>query len=84
MPKNFWSGTYWACAKGGALETMVQDHTGVFVASPTIAALMAAVARFETMRFDASFIRQHAQRFRRERCREALRSSFVEYQQEMS
>lgn len=53
--------------EGGAQETVEQDKTGVFFAFQTEAALAEAFQRFETMTFDAAYIREHAKRFSRER-----------------
>ena len=46
--------------------------------------LAEAVARFEKMSFDPALIQQHAEIFSRQRCKEAFRALFIEYQGEMS
>ncbi len=69
-----------ALGKGGALETVIEGKTGVFFETPTPESLTNAIRRFETMRFDPGAISKHANMFSRARCREALRSYFVEYQ----
>jgi glycosyltransferase involved in cell wall biosynthesis len=56
-----------ALARGGALETIVPDTTGVLVAEPSAEAFADAVARVIGTRFDPAVVRQHAQRFGRER-----------------
>ena len=73
-----------AFKKGGALETVVENKTGIFFDSSTAESLAEAVRRFESMRFDTAAIKEHARDFSRARCREAFRSYFVEYQDEMS
>lgn len=63
-----------AFAKGGALETVIGYDgsnegacTGVFFREQGETALNEAVARFESLRWDAAFIRSHAQKFGKER-----------------
>ncbi len=56
-----------AFGKGGALETVVKDQTGVFFYEQTKEALINAVRQFETMTFDAGVIRSHAEAFSEER-----------------
>jgi glycosyltransferase involved in cell wall biosynthesis len=52
-----------AYARGGALETVVPDQTGVFFAEQTAESLAAAVARGAGMRWDPAAIRANAERF---------------------
>ncbi len=52
-----------AYAEGGALETVVEGKTGTFFDKQTAESLIAAVRRFEGMRFDAKTIRDHARGF---------------------
>jgi glycosyltransferase involved in cell wall biosynthesis len=71
-----------AYAKGGALETVVdldggrRAPTGILFREPTAESLAQAVRRFERAEhaFMPAAIRNHALRFDRHRCREALRS----------
>ena len=56
-----------ALARGGALETVVADETGLLVGEPTPAAFADAIVRAMDRRFDAGAIRRHAERFGRER-----------------
>jgi glycosyltransferase involved in cell wall biosynthesis len=70
-----------AYAKGGALETVVDldggrcAPTGVLFGEPTAEALVQAVLRFERAEqaFVPAAIRNHALKFDRRRCRDALR-----------
>lgn len=55
-----------AFRKGGALETVVEGHTGIFFDEQTPESLAAAIEQLETFRFDEEFGRRHAQRFARE------------------
>lgn len=58
-----------AYGKGGVLDTMipVQDNakvaTAVFFKQQTVASLIQAILKFETLSFDPAFIRQHAEKY---------------------
>lgn len=54
-----------AFAKGGALETVVKDKTGVFFEEQSIGSLIETVRRFEALadRLDPTEIRKNAERF---------------------
>jgi glycosyltransferase involved in cell wall biosynthesis len=56
-----------ALGRGGALETIVPDETGLLVNELDAGAFADAVARAVDRRFDAIAIRRHAERFSRER-----------------
>ena len=73
-----------AYRKGGALETVSENRTGLFFDQQTPEALMEAVARFESTSFDPQVISTHADLFSRQRCLSAFRLLFVEYRDEMS
>lgn len=49
-----------AFGKGGALETVVENKTGVFFQEQTTESLVEAVKKFETIKFDKNDIREHA------------------------
>ncbi len=70
-----------AFGKGGALETVLKDKTGVFFYEQTKEAVMEAVKRFETMTFDSDEIRKHAQSFSEERFTEELYGFIMEQYQ---
>jgi glycosyltransferase involved in cell wall biosynthesis len=55
-----------AYRKGGALETIVEGHTGIYFDEQTPESLIDAIERFATMSFDEDFARRHAQRFDRQ------------------
>jgi glycosyltransferase involved in cell wall biosynthesis len=61
-----------AFGKGGALETVKENISGVFFYEQSIQSLIEAVGNFETMTFDASKIRTHAENFSTERFREQV------------
>ena len=73
-----------AYRKGGALETVRENETGLFFDEATVDSLASAVERFEMKRFDRRGIQNRAQEFSRSRCEAAFRQTFVEYQSEMS
>ncbi len=56
-----------ALGRGGAVETVVPDETGLLVDEPTPAAFAEAIARAMDRRFDSDAIRRHAERFSRAR-----------------
>jgi len=56
-----------ALARGGALETVVPNETGILVDDPGAEAWAGAIADAVERRFDAARIRHHAERFSRER-----------------
>jgi glycosyltransferase involved in cell wall biosynthesis len=59
---------------GGALETVVEGTTGIFFRETTARSIVEAVGRLERTTLDSAMIRQHAQRFARERFVTRLRS----------
>jgi glycosyltransferase involved in cell wall biosynthesis len=52
-----------AYGKGGALETVVDNRTGVFATAQTVEAFTEAIERFESLSFDSSDIAEHARTF---------------------
>ena len=56
-----------ALGRGGAVETVEPDETGILVSEPTVLAFAEAIDRALTRGFDAGVIRRHAERFGRER-----------------
>jgi glycosyltransferase involved in cell wall biosynthesis len=56
-----------AYARGGALETVVEEETGLLVEEAAPAAFADAVRRAIDRRFDSTAIRRHAERFGRAR-----------------
>jgi glycosyltransferase involved in cell wall biosynthesis len=63
-----------AYARGGALETTIQDVTAIWFNAQTPEALMSAVQRFDTHSFDPAAIRKHACRFNRQRFQNEMRA----------
>lgn len=66
-----------AYGKGGALETVAGNETGIFFEEQTVGSLTGAVSEFEKKRFDMNAIRAHAGKFGIERFRSEFRR-FVE------
>lgn len=66
-----------AYGAGGALETVIDGHTGVHFFAPTAESLADAILRLESLAFDSARIRAHAERFDTSVFRGAL-SAFVE------
>lgn len=62
-----------ALKKGGALDTVMDDVTGIFFDEQTVPSLLDAMKKFETMRFDADVLREHARQFSSVRFRERMR-----------
>ncbi len=73
-----------ALRKGGALETVIDQHTGLFFDQPTVNSLAEALLRFETLAFDLSDIQEHSRGFSKARCKEAFNAFFIETMSEMS
>jgi UDP-N-acetylmuramyl pentapeptide phosphotransferase/UDP-N-acetylglucosamine-1-phosphate transferase/glycosyltransferase involved in cell wall biosynthesis len=61
-----------AYAQGGALETILPGHTGLFFKEQTVDSLTAAIAEFEQIHWNRALIRTHAERFSIARFRSEL------------
>ncbi|MDL2292417.1 glycosyltransferase [Acholeplasma sp. OttesenSCG-928-E16] len=71
-----------AYKKGGALETIVENETGIFFNEQTAESLMDAIKRFETMSFDKEKIRKHALKFSDKRFKEEIKTYVLKKYQE--
>jgi glycosyltransferase involved in cell wall biosynthesis len=67
-----------AYGKGGALETIVDNVTGVFAAEQTVESFTDAILRFEALTFDAIAIAEHAKTFSFNRFEAELRDAIRE------
>jgi glycosyltransferase involved in cell wall biosynthesis len=56
-----------AFEKGGVLETVVKDKTGVFFKEQSVQSLKEAILNFATLEFNPKEIREHALKFSKER-----------------
>lgn len=63
-----------AYAKGGALETVVKNETGLFFEDQTIESLENALTEFESKKWDSGKIRANAERFSEPRFRSEIQS----------
>lgn len=66
-----------AYGKGGALETVVENETGVFFEEQTVESLKKAIEKFNCIKFDKAAIRKHAEEFSIERFKKKI-ESFVD------
>lgn len=64
-----------AYGEGGALETIVEDVTGVFFREQTVESVINAILRFESQSWDAAAIRKHAENF----STEAFQRKFISF-----
>lgn len=61
-----------ALRRGGVLDTVQENRTGIFFEEQTVAALQEALERFERTPFDPNVIREHARQFSSARFREKI------------
>jgi glycosyltransferase involved in cell wall biosynthesis len=66
-----------AFGKGGALETVAENQTGVFFEEQSAQKIIEAVIAFEEIKFDPKIIREHALQFSKERFENEIKM-FVE------
>ena len=66
-----------AYRSGGALETIVENETGIFFDEQTWESLSNEIIHFDTKKFDPEKIRQHSRRFSRENFEQKI-SDFIE------
>ena len=71
-----------ALGKGGILETIIENETGVFFNEATPESLIDAIHRFEKLTFDKEKLRAHAMEFDESVFRDRLRR-FVDEQYEV-
>lgn len=55
-----------AFKKGGAIETVVENKTGIFFNKQTVNDLKNAILNFDHKKFDSKYIQQYAQKFSKE------------------
>jgi glycosyltransferase involved in cell wall biosynthesis len=66
-----------AYGKGGVLETVLENQTGIFFKEQTVSNIIQAVGQFEQMKFDPWRIRLNAERFNESRFKKEFKQ-FVE------
>ncbi len=62
---------------GGALDTVIENKTGVFFEEQTKASLKQAIEKFDTMSFNDSYIKENAKKFSKERFKRELQGSLI-------
>jgi len=62
-----------ALGKGGAIDTVSENVSGIFFEEQTVESLKSAIDRFETMSFDSDEIKKNAEEFRAEKFREKVK-----------
>jgi len=67
-----------ALGRGGALETVIPDETGIFFDGPEPGSLATALERVAAMRVDSDRLRAHAMRFSREHHEAGMRAVIAE------
>lgn len=71
-----------ALASGGALESIVDGKTGIFFKNQTKEDLIAAIRKFEGMKFDGEEIKSRAQKFSKEEFKKKIKE-FVDIKLKM-
>ena len=66
-----------ALNRGGSLDTMIENKTGVFFEEQTTESLNDAIKRFKKLEFDSNFIHEHAKKYDIEIFKERI-MSFIE------
>lgn len=61
-------------AKGGLLETVIHNETGIFFKEQTVDALIHALRIFENQKFNPQKIRHHAEQFSKERFKKEFKN----------
>jgi len=74
-----------AYGKGGALETVVEDKTGIFFKEQSVGSLVEAVEVFDKKKLDSAKIRKRAEEFSNERFKEDIKRTvgelYLKYQE---
>ena len=55
-----------ALKRGGALDTIIENKTGVFFKNQNKKSLIEAIIKFEKMKFDKNILRNNAKKFSKE------------------
>ncbi len=64
-----------ALGKGGALDTVLEEKTGLFFKDQNTDSLCEALQKFETLSFDPEYIRKHAEKFSLEIFKEKMKET---------
>ena len=68
-----------AYGRDGALDTVIDGETGILFEPQTADSLVAAIQRFEKLRFSSSSLQKHAQAFREERFITKIKNEVEKY-----
>lgn len=68
-----------AYGRGGALETVIKDKTGVFFQEQTSKALIDTIKKFDHKRFNKQIIRKRAEEFSQDRFKEEIMETVEDY-----
>jgi glycosyltransferase involved in cell wall biosynthesis len=63
---------------GGALETVVDGETGIFFAEQNVNSLVQGIKRFQFLTFDKQKIREHAEKFDKEKFKHKIKEFVAE------
>lgn len=66
-----------AYKRGGALDTVIENKTGIFFKEQTTKSLNAAIAKFDNIKFNERYLITNAKRFGKERFKRELQRSLV-------
>ncbi|OGS45447.1 MAG: hypothetical protein A2539_09975 [Elusimicrobia bacterium RIFOXYD2_FULL_34_15] len=61
-----------AYGAGGALETVINEKTGIFFKEQSVSSLKEAVNHITTISFDSDYIKKHTEKFNKERFKEKI------------
>ncbi|MDA1209179.1 MAG: glycosyltransferase [bacterium] len=66
-----------ALRKGGALETVIENQTGLFFDEPTTESLQSTLSSFDANAFDSTMCREHAKQFSQQLFEQQIREIFT-------
>ncbi len=66
-----------AYKKGGSLDTVVEEKTGIFFKDQTVKSLMQAIKKFDKMSFSERILKANAKRFSKEVFKKQLQRSLI-------
>jgi glycosyltransferase involved in cell wall biosynthesis len=74
-----------ALGRGGALETVIAEKTGLFFPEPKVESLLAALDKFQGLEFNKPEVRSHAMKFSRdifkEKVQACIRQQWLEFKE---
>ncbi len=74
-----------ALGRGGALETVIAEKTGIFFPEPKVESLLAALDKFQGLEFNKPDVRSHAMKFSldifKEKIQACIREKWLEFKE---